>query len=63
MKKEKRFEVLETEGSGLSMAETVLVDTKTGVNYLFVHSGYAGGLTVMVDAYGKPIVTRYIPDD
>ena len=35
----------------------VLVDRKTGVNYLWTTGGYAGGLTVLVDAEGKPIVT------
>jgi hypothetical protein len=35
----------------------VYVDKKTGVNYLFACSGYAGGLCVMVDRDGKPIVT------
>ena len=35
----------------------VLVDKETGVNYLFFHESYGGGLTVLVDADGKPIVT------
>ena len=35
----------------------VWVDKKTGVNYLVTQSGYAGGMTVLVDAQGKPIVT------
>ena len=40
----------------------VLVDRLTGVNYLWAASGYAGGLTVLVDAEGKPIVTP-VPDE
>ena len=40
----------------------VLIDRKTGVNYLWTAAGYAGGLTVLVDAEGKPIVTA-IPKD
>ena len=36
---------------------SIFVDKETGVNYLFVQLGYAGGLTVMVDADGKPVVT------
>ena len=40
----------------------VLVDRKTGVNYLWTAAGYAGGLTVLVDAEGKPIVTA-VPKD
>jgi hypothetical protein len=35
----------------------VWVDKKTGVNYLATQSGYSGGLCVLVDAQGKPIVT------
>ena len=35
----------------------VLVDIETGVNYLFFNESYGGGLTVLVDADGKPIVT------
>ena len=37
--------------------QRVLVDRTTGVNYLWVSSGYGGGLTILVDAEGKPIVT------
>ena len=35
----------------------IYVDRKTGVNYLFTQSGYAGGMCVLVDRDGKPIVT------
>ncbi len=35
----------------------IWVDKKTGVNYMFSFSGYAGGLTVLVDAEGRPIRT------
>ena len=35
----------------------IWVDKKTGVNYMFTFSGYAGGLTVLVDAEGRPIRT------
>lgn len=34
----------------------VYVDTETGVMYLFVKDGYGGGLTVMVDENGKPMI-------
>lgn len=55
-KKEKRFVIKHTQG-GFSISQYVLVDKQTGVNYLYVGSGYGGGLTVMVDAMGNPIVT------
>ena len=35
----------------------IIIDTETGVNYLFCSSGYAGGLTVLLDSEGKPIIT------
>ena len=36
----------------------VLVDRETGVNYLYVGRGYGGGLTPLLDADGKPIITK-----
>lgn len=33
------------------------MDTETGVNYYFRFSGYAGGLTPLLDENGKPVVT------
>ena len=35
----------------------IVVDTKTGVNYLFAVSGNAGGLTPLLDEKGQPVVT------
>ena len=55
-KKEKRFIIKEQQG-GFSLNATVLVDKQTGVNYLYAVSGYSGGLTVLVDALGNPIIT------
>ena len=46
------------EDSGFSYLRAILVDKETGVNYLFVQSGYAGGLTPLLDADGKPVVTK-----
>ena len=53
-KKEERFVKVHSEAMG---TRTILVDKKTGVNYLFVQSGYAGGLTPLLDRDGKPIVS------
>ena len=36
----------------------IFVDKETGVNYLMVRSGYGAGLTPLIDADGKPIVTK-----
>ena len=54
MAKDKRFEKVYSQGAGTI---EVLVDKETGVNYLYHASGYGGGLTVMLDKDGKPIVT------
>ena len=35
----------------------IWVDTRTGVNYLFHASGYAGGLTPLLDRDGKPVIS------
>lgn len=53
-KKEKRF--VKTYTQEMSSSE-IWVDKETGVNYFFHSSGYAGGLTVLVDKDGKPIIT------
>ena len=53
---ENRFVWLKSEG--FLKEARIIVDTETGVNYLFVQAGYAGGLTPLLDADGKPIVTR-----
>ena len=54
MAKEKRFKKVYSQDMGSTV---ILVDKKTGVNYLFTSSGYAGGLTVLLDKDGKPIVS------
>ena len=53
-KKEERFVKVYSENLG---SEFILVDKKTGVNYLFVQSGYAGGLTPLLNRDGTPVVT------
>ena len=66
MKPQKTNRFICTEISGGAFEATqqrILVDRETGVNYLWTCSGYAGGLTVLVDAEGKPIVTPIPADD
>ena len=55
MAKEKRFEKIYSQSMG---SVEIWVDKETGVNYLFCTSGYAGGLTVLLDKDGKPVVTE-----
>ena len=52
--KDERFVKIHSEAMGGRM---ILVDKVTGVNYLFVSSGYAGGLTPLLDREGKPVIT------
>ena len=57
-KEENRFIKVKSESGGFTgPATTVLVDRLTGVNYLFASSGYAGGLTPLLNRDGTPIVT------
>lgn len=53
-KKEERFIRIHSENFG---TEVILVDKTTGVNYLFVQSGNAGGLTPLLNRDGTPVVT------
>ncbi len=55
MKKDKRFEKVYSQ-CGMTYVE-ILVDKETGVNYIFHQSGYGGGLTVLLDKDGKPVIT------
>ena len=57
-KKEDRFIKTVVDGGGFNdnyMA--IYVDKKTGVNYLFSSCGNAGGLTVLLNRDGTPVVT------
>ena len=57
MSKEKRFEKVYSQGIG---SMEIWVDRETGVNYLYRQSGYSGGLTVLLDKDGKPIITAVV---
>ena len=58
-KKDNRFEVVYKEGSQISDEgqRQILVDRETGVNYLVWKSGYAGGITPLLDSEGKAVVS------
>lgn len=60
MKKDKRFEVVLEEGSSLTDEgiKRILVDKVTGVHYLAWKSGYAGGITPLLDSEGKAVVEK-----
>ncbi len=54
-KKDQRFEKTYSQGN-VSGVE-IWVDKETGVNYVFGFNGYAGGMTVLLDSEGKPVIT------
>ena len=60
MAKEKRF--IKVHSDGPMSGCVIWADTQTGVQYFFCQSDYAGGMTVLVDAEGKPILYRRTPD-
>ena len=59
-KKENRFEVIYKDGSQLTDEGTrqILVDRKTGVNYLAWKAGYGAGITPLLDSDGKVVITK-----
>lgn len=59
-RRQKRFVWVESEKKGLMKEVSVIVDTQTGVNYIFVEHCYGGGLTALLDENGKPITTQTI---
>ncbi|WP_312695218.1 DUF6440 family protein [Caproiciproducens sp.] len=58
--KDKRFKVIYSQGT--MDVQKILVDRETGVHYLQISSGYAGGLTPLLDRDGKPVI-RMINDN
>ena len=56
MNRDDRFERIYTQ-STFARQTKIWVDRATGVNYLFHASGSAGGLTVLLDREGKPVIT------
>ena len=61
-KKERCFIKVAEDGGFFNGANEVLVDTETGVQYLYHSVGNSGGLTLLVDAEGKPLLYRKTPD-
>ena len=53
--KNDRFEKVYSQGT-MNVME-IWVDRETGVNYVFHASGYAGGMTPLLDRDGKPVVS------
>ena len=57
-KKDDRFVKVYSQSGGFAGNNMVIyVDKETGVNYLFSCSGYAGGLTPLLNRDGTPVIT------
>lgn len=53
---DKRFII--SNKKGMLEGTKIIMDTETGVQYLFAFEGYAGGLTLLVDEDGKPLLDK-----
>lgn len=53
---DERFLILNDTNNGMNGYRQIIVDRETGVMYLFVGKGSKGGLAVMVDAEGNPLI-------
>ena len=51
---DKRFQTIYSQGT--SNVVEILLDTETGVQYLFHKDGYSGGLTPLLGSDGKPVL-------
>ena len=61
-KKDERF-VKKLSESGWNGNNEIWVDRETGVNYLFHSSGYAGGLTPLLNRDGTPVITTVFDEE
>ena len=52
-----RFEIVQ-EQKNLYAASYIIADKETGVLYLWVQSGYAGGLTPLLDSNGEVVFRK-----
>ena len=58
MAKNERFQKVYSQGA-VNVTE-IWVDKETGVNYIFHQSGYAGGMTPLLDREGKPVISPIV---
>lgn len=57
MGKEKRFEVIEKDMNlGFGTSASIICDNETGVQYLIASTGFGGGITILLDKDGKPLL-------
>ena len=56
-RQEDRFIKTYSQGGAFKTAIQIWVDKQTGVNYVYASAGYGGGMTVLLNKDGTPIVT------
>ena len=57
-KEDTRFKLIYNQPSKMKISVMeIWLDTETGVNYLFRTATCGGGLTPLLDAEGKPVIT------
>ena len=57
MSKNARFIEKQTQTNPLGNQFIVIEDTDTGINYLWMKNGTAGGITPLLDKEGKPVIS------
>lgn len=63
MADKRRFRISTKENSKIGMVGTrIITDKHTGVQYIFAFDGYAGGMTLLVDKDGKPLLAQHDHD-
>jgi hypothetical protein len=57
-KKEKknRFKIVMHEKTEENSGSKIIEDTETGINYLFHYDTFGGGLTVLINEEGEPLI-------
>ena len=61
MAKNERF--IRTYTQGTINCTEIWVDRQTGINYLFHSSGYAGGMTPLLNRDGTPVITTVFEEE
>ena len=55
---ERKSRFISNQGYSTSHTTDIIIDKETGVMYLWVEDNYKGGLTLMVDTEGKPLLWK-----
>jgi hypothetical protein len=53
-----RFRITDVPNDGVWVNTTVIVDTETGCQYIFAKQAELGGLELLVDKYGNPLLAE-----